>query len=79
MDQGRDKQPQPEPGAQPPTRPTGKLSPVQKIQQERVRHTSDCGQCADVDRRRCAVGEQLWQAWTAALDDAYRRLHDRAI
>lgn len=79
VDQGRDNQSQSEPGAQPAALPVGKLSPVQEAQQARARHIHRCRQCANIDRQRCAVGEQLWQAWTAALDDAYRRLHGGAI
>ena len=71
-----------EPRDQPPetgTRPTaiaaGKLSPVQEVQRARACHADICTQCNDIDRERCAEGERLWQAWTTALDDAYRRLH----
>ena len=53
----------------------GRLSPVQKAQQARAAHTGRCRQCRDIDRQRCAEGEELWQAWTTALDDAYEQLH----
>ena len=75
VDERRDKQPASEPGAQPPALPAPGLSPVQEAQRARVDHTKCCRQCADIDRQRCPIGERLWQAWTVALDDAYRRLH----
>lgn len=76
VDDRRGDQPEPEAGPQLPAIPRGtRLSPVQEVQQARAAHAAECRQCADVDRQRCAEGDRLWQAWTAALDDAYRRLH----
>ena len=66
----------PERGSHPPIPAArARLSPVQAAQQARTAHNATCGQCSDVDRQRCPLGEQLWKDWTAALDDAYRRLH----
>jgi hypothetical protein len=74
MDEGTDQPPRrgshpPIPGAR-----VG-LSPLQQIHQARAAHTDTCKQCADIDRERCTVGEQLWKDWTTALDKAYRQLH----
>lgn len=76
MDDRRGDQPESEAGPHPPAIPRGtRLSPVQEAQHAHADHADQCRQCADVDRQRCTEGDRLWQAWTAALDDAYRRLH----
>jgi len=80
MDERRGDQPPPETGPHwPALPPATRLSPVQEAQHAHAVHANECRQCADVDRQRCSIGEQLWQAWTAALDNAYRQLHDGAI
>jgi hypothetical protein len=49
-------------------------SPVQSAQNAYARHVGGCPKCRDVDRDRCSDGQQLWRAWEAACDDAYRQL-----
>ena len=77
MDERRGDQPTPETG-RPPIVAATRLSPVQEAQRARAAHYGRCKQCADIDRQRCADGERLWKAWTAALDEAYRKLHGDA-
>jgi hypothetical protein len=75
MTEGRDQPPERESGPPALLATTGQLSPVQQAQRRRHIHASHCKQCADIDRQRCTEGEQLWKDWTAALEDAYRRLN----
>ena len=80
MDERRGDQAGQEAGPRLPAIPAStRLSPVQEAQRAHAAHAGECRQCSDIDRQRCAEGEQLWRAWTAALDDAYRRLHGGAI
>jgi hypothetical protein len=66
----------PERGSHPPIPAArARLSPVQEASQARAAHKKACQQCSDIDRQQCALGEQLWKDWTAALDDAYQKLH----
>ncbi|MGW5197392.1 hypothetical protein [Streptomyces spiralis] len=37
-------------------------------------HALACIVCRDIDRGRCDVAEQLWQAYRDADDEAYRKL-----
>lgn len=76
MDERRDQPPEPEGG---PPISGSELATPQEAQLRRAAHAKICRQCADVDRPLCPVGEQLWRDWTAALDDAYDRLHGKAI
>jgi len=78
MNEGRDRQPQPESGPPQLIAPDG-LSPVQKAQYYRNAHAAGCQQCADIDRRLCPEGERLLQAWQEAMDAAYRQLHRGAL
>lgn len=78
MDERRDTQPQPESGPPAPIAPDAGLSPVQQAQYRRRAHRAVCPQCADIDRRLCAEGERLLQAWNAAIEDAYEQLHRQA-
>lgn len=73
MDERRE--PPPDSGTGPEPIPAVSLSPVQAAQRARAVHARGCRQCADIDRQRCPVGEELWQAWTETLDEAYRQLH----
>jgi hypothetical protein len=75
MEERRDGPPEPEDGSPGLIPSDGDLSPVQRAQLARRTHARRCRQCADIDRPRCAAGEQLWRDWTAALDDAYEQLH----
>lgn len=43
-----------------------------------MRHAKVCPRCRDVDRDRCADGQQLWRDWEGACDEAYRQLAERA-
>jgi translation initiation factor 2 beta subunit (eIF-2beta)/eIF-5 len=53
-----------------------RLSPVQQARRLYVAHATSCPRCSDIDRNRCGDGERLWRGWTAACEEAYRRLLD---
>lgn len=76
MEERRDTPPDTGSGTSMPRQIRAGLSPVQQAQRNHAGHASQCEKCRDIDRERCAVGEQLWQDWTAACNEAYRRLHE---
>lgn len=41
------------------------------------RHARACQRCGDVDRDRCADGQQLWRDWEGACEVAYQQLAER--
>lgn len=43
-----------------------------------VTHAAACPKCQDVDRDRCADGQQLWRDWESACEEAYRQLAEQA-
>lgn len=66
--------PPPESGTEAIAGAAGQPSPVQLARGAYTAHAAACPKCQDVDRERCTGGQQLWRAWEAACDDAYRRL-----
>jgi len=78
MDDRRDGPPADGTGPEPIPSVDPSLSPVQQVHGRYRAHSETCPKCRDIDRGRCEAGEELWRDWTAACDEAYRRLHGGA-
>ena len=52
----------------------GGLTGTQKARSRYARHVAECRACSDIDRDRCAQGNQLWRDWEAACDAAFQQL-----
>ncbi|MFC5634766.1 hypothetical protein [Streptomyces bullii] len=74
MDERRDSRPDSE------SRPliaaaASELAPPQKAWSAYVQHATRCHTCRSRDGR-CSESEQLYKAWQAKADDAYRQVAD---
>lgn len=75
MEERRDKQPPPEPGAQPPVLPVaGKLSPVQEAWGAYVGHALKCPICRSRDAGSCDDAEQLHRTYKQVEANAHRQV-----
>ncbi|MDX3839530.1 hypothetical protein [Streptomyces europaeiscabiei] len=43
-----------------------------------IAHATTCPKCKDVDRERCADGQQLWRDWESVCNEAYRQLAEQS-
>lgn len=77
MDEPRD--PPPPAGSQAEAIPSAEPSPSPVQANDLYKaHAGACQRCRDIDRGRCEAGERMWRDWTAACDEAYRKLNDAA-
>lgn len=77
MDERRDKQPQPEPGAQPPpliASGTSRLSPVQEAWGAYVDHSLHCDMCRSRDAGSCGEASRLHRVYEEAGGAAFKKL-----
>lgn len=73
---GEPRDPQPPPGTQREAIPRpARLSPVQQTRRDYEHHAGTCDRCRDIDRTRCADGDQLYRTWLDACDRAYEALN----
>lgn len=66
----------PEPVTRPPviTSGAGTLSPLQQAYSAYVTHATNCDSCRDIDSEACETAGDLWRAYRAIGDDAYRQM-----
>jgi hypothetical protein len=66
----------PEPVTRPPviTSGAGTLTPLQQAWSAYVTHATTCDECRDLDRSACDTAGDLWRAYQAIGDDAYRQM-----
>jgi hypothetical protein len=79
MDERRDRPPRQE-VREPIVAAATRLSPLQEAWARFVKHvTVTCADCHDIDRARCERAEELWRAYRAAGDGAYRQLNGESV
>lgn len=52
----------------------GTLSPLQQAYSAYVTHATKCDSCRDIDSAACETAGDLWRAYRAIGDDAYRQM-----
>lgn len=78
MDQPTDGEQAAESGTQAIPQQAGQPSPVQLARSTYIAHATTCPKCKDVDRERCADGQQLWRDWESVCNEAYRQLAEQS-
>jgi hypothetical protein len=73
MDEPKDPEPDGGSGPRRPVAAAVELPPVQQAWSRYATHTLTCPACLDIDQR-CSESGQLFRAWQAQADAAYRKL-----